>query len=207
MKKVAIYARISTDKQESENQLSELRSFCKRSEYEIHGEYVDVITGSTADRNRFKDLLSDAHKRKFDMVLFWSLDRFSREGSRKTLELLTTLESYGVSFKSYTEQYVDTAGIFKDAIIALLAALAKQERQRIQERVKAGINTKKKNVQNLGKKWKWGRTPVPEETQQHILELRMKGLSMRKVAEEVGVSLGSVHKTLAILGDPLSPSN
>ena len=79
-------------------------------------------------------MMSHAYQREFDLVLFWSLDRFSREGAFETLQYLKKLDSFGIAFKSFTEQYLDGTGIFKDAIIAILGALANQERVRLSER-------------------------------------------------------------------------
>jgi DNA invertase Pin-like site-specific DNA recombinase len=84
-------------------------------------------------------MMNNAYQREFDVVLFWSLDRFSREGVLEMLQYLKLLSSYGVAFKSFTEQYLDGTGIFKDAIIGILAALAHQERVRLSERVTAGL--------------------------------------------------------------------
>ena len=151
---VAIYVRISTDptkmqdtgknfrKQTEENQLIDLRRFCEKEGHIIYKEYVDQISGGTKDRPAFKELFQDAYRRKFDMVLFWSLDRFSREGVLKTLKYFEELESYKVQWKSYSEQYLDSVGIFKDVVVAIMATIAKQEKIRMGERVKSGIARK-----------------------------------------------------------------
>ena len=80
-------------------------------------------------------MMADAAQRQFDVVLFWALDRFTREGALETLQHLNWLGSYGVGFRSFTEPYLDSCGIFKDAVIAILGTIAKQERVRISERV------------------------------------------------------------------------
>ncbi len=137
--KIAIYARISNDSSDMDNQLLVLHEYCQRMNYEIVHEYTDIISGAAVSRQEFNKMLSDASKRKFDMLLFYALDRFSRAGTRETIRYLQMLDDYGVSYKSFTEQYIDSSGIFKDVIIALLSTLAKQERIRISERVKAGL--------------------------------------------------------------------
>ncbi len=88
--KVALYARVSTrDKgQTNENQLRELRAFAERLGYTVYNEYCDQESGSSAERPNFQQLFLDAHQRRFDVVLFWSLDRFSREGALPTLQYL-----------------------------------------------------------------------------------------------------------------------
>src|SRR6267143_921870 len=106
----------------------------------IAAEYTDKETGSNSDRKQFQAMFTAASQRKFDILLFWSLDRLSREGVLETLQHLNRLTSYGVNYRSYTEQYFDSCGIFKDAVISILATVAKQERIRISERVKAGLS-------------------------------------------------------------------
>src|SRR5580698_5666848 len=107
---VALYARVSTrDKgQDTENQLRQLREFCTKQEWKIVGEYVDAATGKNSDREQFRELFMTASRREFDLVLFWSLDRFSREGVLETLQHLQRLTSYGVGYRSFTEQYLDS---------------------------------------------------------------------------------------------------
>ena len=100
----------------------------------IVGEYVDRKTGRTSEREAFQRLFQDGYQKKFDLCLFWALDRFSREGATDTLQHLRKLTNYGVQWKSYTEQYIDSAGMFGEVIISLLAVLAKQESVRRSER-------------------------------------------------------------------------
>ena len=104
------------------------------------------------DRKGFKALFTDAAKHRFDVLLFWSLDRLTREGTFKTHCYLKQLTDAGVKFKSFTEQYVDSLGVFGDAIIGLLAAMAQQERIRISDRTKAGIA----RLKAAGETWKRG---------------------------------------------------
>ncbi len=188
--RVAIYARVSTrDKgQSTDNQLPDLRRFAEIQGWHIYKEYAEEESGGTANRTKFQQLFADAHKRKFDMVLFWSLDRFSREGVLPTLQHLNLLESYGVGFRSYTEQYLDSTGIFKDAVISILAVVAKQERVRLSERTKAGLARTKAKGTVLGRK------AVEPEIIEQIAELSRAGTSERKIAEQLGVSKGVVGK-------------
>lgn len=188
---VAIYARVSTrDRQETENQLRELRMYCRTQDWRIAGEYVDRESGGKADRPQFRQLFDDAHRRKFDMVLFWALDRFSREGVLRTLTYLNDLESCGVEFKSYTERYLDSSGLFKEAILAILATLAKQERIRLSERVKAGLDRARSEGRRLG------RPRLPEATIAEIRQLHREGISKREIARRVRYSDGSGRRRL-----------
>ena len=109
--RVALYARVSTrDKnQDTENQLRQLREFCRTQGWEVTHEYVDFASGKSAEgRAQFQRLFTDASQRRFDVVLFWALDRFSREGVAETLNYLQRLSSYGVGYRSFTEQYLDS---------------------------------------------------------------------------------------------------
>jgi DNA invertase Pin-like site-specific DNA recombinase len=106
----AIYARVSTrDKgQDFTNQLLALREFAARQHWNISREYVDQVTGASDNRPRFRQMFQDASQRKFDVLLFSSLDRLSREGVLETLQHLQRLTSYGVCWRSFTEQYLDS---------------------------------------------------------------------------------------------------
>src|SRR6266700_6233315 len=99
--RVALYARVSTkDKgQDTENQLRELREYCQHAGCEIVREYIDQATGARSDRPEFQKLMADARIKHFDLVLFWSLDRFSREGVTETLNHLQRLTSFGVNWR------------------------------------------------------------------------------------------------------------
>src|SRR2546429_244115 len=106
--RVAIYARVSTDKQDNENQLLQLRDFAAQQGWQVVREYVDYETGSKSERAEFKRMFEDASRRRFDLLLFWALDRLSREGVLETLQHLNRLTSYGVGYRSFTEQYFDS---------------------------------------------------------------------------------------------------
>ena len=180
--KCLIYTRVSTDRQENTNQIDQLREFAEKSGWEISDIVMDVCSGGTAAEQRqgLSKVFSLANRKKFDVLLFWSLDRFSREGSRKTLEYLTRLDSYGVKWHSYTEQFISSCGIFADAIISIMAALARQEKIRIQERTKAGLERAKRTGKILGR---------PQSIDKDkIFVLREQGLSMRKIAAELCIS-------------------
>ncbi len=186
--KVALYSRVSTKNkgQDVENQLIVLREFCGKMNYDIVQEYVDTESGGTTNRPAFTQMYADAAKRKFDMVLFWSLDRFSREGARKTIFLLQQLDDYGVMYRSYAEQFIDSSGLFRDVLISLLACLAQQERQRLSERVLAGLEVARRRGR-IG-----GRPRITEEQAAMINQLKNCGLSLRQIAKRADVS----HRTV-----------
>ena len=189
--KIAIYARVSTDKQDTENQLRELREFAAKQGWQITREYVDEgISGTKADRAELQRMFSDAAKRKFDLLLFWALDRLSREGVLQTLHYLNLLESAGVGFRSFTEPYFDSCGVFKDAIIAIMATLAKQETVKRSERTKAGLAVARAKGSILGR-------PRLQVERAEIARLRQQGLSLRAIGRQLGISEGSVRRIAA----------
>jgi DNA invertase Pin-like site-specific DNA recombinase len=193
MTRVALYGRVSTSdgRQEVENQLAELRHFAERQGWIIVHEYVDHESGSKADRVEFRRMFADAENHHFDVVLFWALDRFSREGARETLQYLNQLDQCDVGFRSFTEPYLDSCGLFKDAVIAILAVIAKQERLRISERVKAALKRAKEKGTRSGRPV--GR-PKAIFRRDHALELRRSGLSWRQVASKFGVGVTTVKR-------------
>lgn len=188
-----IYSRVSTEEQTTDNQLHQLREYADRQGWNIIEEIQDVASGgkSAEERQGLKKVFTMARQRKFDVLLFWSLDRFSREGSRKTLEYLTKLDDYRVKWHSYTEEYISSLGIFSDAIISLMACLAKQERIRISERTKAGLARVKAKGKVLGRP-----TDVIADTEQ-IRELRQSGHSLSEISRITGVSKTRVHRLLS----------
>lgn len=191
--RVALYSRVSTNcgKQDVENQLAQLREYCQRQGWTISQEYVDHASGKRSDnRPAFNAMFDAAGRREFDCVLFWSLDRLSREGVYETLQHLQQLTSYGVNYKSFTEQYLDSCGIFRDAVIGILATVAKQERVRISERVTAGLRRARREGR-IG-----GRPKVIVSTSK-IRKLTDQGLSAVQIGLQLGVSRMTVARRLA----------
>jgi DNA invertase Pin-like site-specific DNA recombinase len=186
---VAIYGRVSTkDKgQDCENQLRQLREFCAKQDWIIVNVYVDHASGKRSDREAFQELFAAADRREFDIVLFWSLDRFSREGVFETLQHLQRLTGYGVGYRSFTEQYLDSCGMFRDASISILATVAKQERVRLSERTVAGL-------ERARAKGRVGGRPRIVCDRERALALYRGGRSLGKIAGELGLSKTTVAR-------------
>jgi len=195
MTRAAIYARVSTKdgRQDTENQLRQLRTFAATQDWSIVHEYVDRASGKRGDREQFQKMFSAASRRGFDCLLFWSLDRLSREGTVKTLNHLERLNGYGVNYRSFTEQYLDSTGMFKEAVIGILAAVAKQERVRLSERTIAGL-------QRARAQGRVGGRPKTEDTEPKLLmrieRLRSEGHSIRAIAVEVKKSPNTILRLL-----------
>jgi DNA invertase Pin-like site-specific DNA recombinase len=190
---VALYARVSTKDrgQDTENQLVQLREFAAKQGWTVGCEYVDRETGSNSDRVEFQRMFADASKRKFDVLLFWSLDRLSREGVLPTLQHLERLTAYGVCYRSFSEQYLDSCGMFKDAVIGILAVIAKQERVRLSERTRAGLAIAKSKGRFAGR-------PRLKVQPAEIARLRASGLSLRAIGRQLRISEGSVRRFVSV---------
>jgi DNA invertase Pin-like site-specific DNA recombinase len=192
MTKIAIYSRVSTrDKgQDVQNQLRQLRDFCIKQGYEVVCEFVDHASGKRSDRDGFKEMFAAASRREFDVVLFWALDRFSREGVFDTLQHLQRLTACGVGYRSYTEQYLDSCGMFRDAVIGILAAVAKQERVRLSERTVAGLERARAHGRVGGR-------PRVICDRKKVLVLREAGRSLGQISVDLGLSKTTVSRIVS----------
>jgi DNA invertase Pin-like site-specific DNA recombinase len=188
--RIGIYARVSTDKQDNDNQLIQLREFAAKQGWGIVAEYVDTTTGSgKKERPHFKRMMLEASQRQFDLLLFWKLDRLSREGTRKTLVYLTQLDSWNVAWRSFMEPYFDSCGIMKDVVLAIMATLAEQERISISERTKAGLFRARRAGKQLGRR-------AVHVDVKAARKLQAEGFGVRSVAERLGISVNTLQKTL-----------
>jgi DNA invertase Pin-like site-specific DNA recombinase len=178
-------------RQEVDNQRRQLREFCEVQGWQIVGEYTDEESGAKSDRAGFQLMWHDAAQRKFDVLLFWALDRFSREGVLETLNYLQRLNSFGINWRSHTEQYLDSCGVFREAVLAILAAIAKQERIRISERTRAGLDHAREKGTRSGRPI--GRPRLVFRRDQ-VRELRKEGLSWRQIAIRLHASPTGVRR-------------
>jgi DNA invertase Pin-like site-specific DNA recombinase len=157
---VALYGRVSLDEQEKErfqdpeNQLVPLRQYCQMQGFEVYKEYIDKDSGANPNRLAFRAMLTDAHQGKFKTIICWKLDRFSREPMLSTLSYLRDLQRKGVAVKSLTESWLDTSSDnpMSEVVLAVMAWAAAEERRKISERTKAGIQ----RLRNIGQ-WHGGR--------------------------------------------------
>ena len=155
-----MYARVSLDEkaddrrfQDPENQLRPLRDMARALNYEVIGEYIDKASGANPNRPEFRRLLHDASMLRFNGVLIWKLDRFSREGIIPTISYIKRLKDRSVFLKSLTESWLDTAdGGITDLVLAVMSWASAEERRKISERTKAGIAQRRAIGQ-----WKGGR--------------------------------------------------
>ena len=185
----AIYARVSTTNQNLDSQLRDLERYAKDRGMTVYKVYTDKgVSGAKENRPALDELMSDARKKLFDTVLVWRFDRFARS-SRHLVITLEEFISLGINFISYSEN-IDLGSPMGKAMFTIISAMAQLERDIISERVKAGLRNAKANGKDLG------RPPVDKKTKRKIKELRKKGVSIRSVAERLGVGKSTVERNL-----------
>lgn len=191
-KTVAIYARVSTDKQKVDMQLNELRQFTARSGWTIYQEFIDQsFTGANTNRPAFSAMMDAARKRKFNILLVWKLDRLSRS-LKDLINTLDELGSWGIDFVSY-DNNLDTSTPTGKLVFQIVGAVAEFEKDIIKERVIAGLA----NARRKGKRL--GRPPLPEKLYQKAQALRSQGLSFRKIGRELNTDESTIRKRIKSL--------
>jgi len=190
-KRVAIYARVSTDSQTTENQLQELRAVAQQRGWEVAGEYVDhAVSGAKGrdQRPEFDRLLKGAVRHEFDIIAAWSVDRLGRS-LQDLVSFLGDIQVAGVNLY-LDKQGMDTTTPSGKAMFQLCGVFAEFERSMIQERVRAGL-ARARAQGRVG-----GRPRVADKTTARILDMRAKGLGMLKIAQAVGCGTGTVQRVI-----------
>lgn len=186
-KTVAIYARVSTDRQSADMQLAELRDFVKRSGWRVFREYVDEgYTGANTKRPAFVEMMIDAKRRKFDVLLVWKLDRLGRS-LKDLIDTLDELGHMGIDFISY-DNNLDTSTPTGKLVFQIIGAVAEFEKDIIRERVKAGLANARKKGKRLG------RPPISPALLEKAQSLKAEGLSYRSISRALGVDEGTIRK-------------
>jgi DNA invertase Pin-like site-specific DNA recombinase len=188
--RVAIYARVSTlNGQHPEMQLAELREHASRRAWEVTCEYVDEgVSGSKESRPALNRLMTDAHRRRFDAVLVWKIDRFGRS-LKHLVNALADLDAYGVAFISLRDN-LDLTTPTGRLMFQVVGAMAEFEKALIQERVKCGLKNARANGQQLGR-------PRRVVSNDQLLRLKAQGASLREIATKLGIGYGTVRMRLA----------
>ena len=189
-----LYLRVSTSEQELGNQEAQLRDWPAREGHRITAVYRDIASGRNdyRDRRGFYELLTEMKKprRGFGLVVFWAVDRLTREGTLKTLLYLEQFRVLGVKYHSYTEPYISTLGPFADVVISLLGTLAKIEREKISRRTKAGLAKARRRGKVLG------RPDTARRKSYSVWMLQQEGLPVREIARKLRIGESSVRRIL-----------
>ncbi len=192
MKRIALYARVSTDKQTCENQLQELRTIAERMNYVIVAEFVDNgISGMKTRQNRpaLDQLMKSATQRKFDMVMCWSIDRLGRS-LQNLVEILNELQALKIDL-FFLQQGMDTSTPSGRMIFSVFGAIGEFERNLIRERVIAGQKRAVANGVKIGRPSK-----MNDGLRSAIQLLREKGMGIKQIARELKVGIGTVYSVI-----------
>ena len=193
-KKVVIYARVSTLDQTVDNQLIELRDHCSKMGWEIVKEYTDEGLSGTLSRSKrpaLNAMIKDGYRKKFDTVVCWDISRIGR--SMKELVLfLSDMKDRGIGICSVRQGF-DTSTSMGEIMYQFVGILSSWEREMIRERTLAGLERAKSEGKTLGRKKVTDKVITAK-----IIELRNEKKSIRKIASEVGVSIGTVSNVLKV---------
>jgi DNA invertase Pin-like site-specific DNA recombinase len=187
VKRVALYLRVSTVDQHPESQLHDLRGLAAQRGFEIVEEYTDRISGVKAKRPGLDQLMADARRGKFDVVMVWAFDRLARS-VRHFLEVLDELNHLEIEFVSFREN-VDTGGPLGRAMIIIIGAISELERNLIIERVRAGMRRARLEGRRLGR-------PPLDVNRDDLLRDRARGQSLTQLAKAYRISRASVVRCL-----------
>jgi DNA invertase Pin-like site-specific DNA recombinase len=187
MKRTALYMRVSTVDQHPETQLLDLRQLAAQRGLEIVTEFTDRISGVKARRPGLDQMMADARRGRFDVVLVWACDRVARS-TRHFLEVLDELNRLNVEFISFREQ-IDTGGPLGRAIVVIIGCIAELERSLIVERVRAGMRRARLEGQHIGR-------PALILDREAILGDRRRGQSLGQIARTHSISRATVHRVI-----------
>ena len=196
--KASLYARVSTSDKDQDpmTQLMPMREFVQAESWQIYCEFVDHASATDiTHRTGWKDLLEDASRRKFDIVLVWRMDR----AFRSVLDAATTLErlrTWGVGLRSYSEPWLDTTSPFGEALYYITVAYAQLERGILRERVKAGMDRAKKQGHHIGRPKVTDRKGFQTRYKTILERLNVGELSRRRAAKELGVGYATLKRLL-----------
>jgi DNA invertase Pin-like site-specific DNA recombinase len=198
-RRVALYARVSTSGQTTDNQLRELRDTASRMGWEVVAEFVDAgVSGAKGrgDRPQFDGLLKGVAKRQFDIVAAWSVDRLGRS-LIDLIGFLQELHAVGVDLYLH-RQGVNTTTPAGKALFGMLGVFAEFEREMIKERVNAGLARAREQGTRSGRPI--GRPRVADGVESTIRDLRRQGLGVVKIAKTAGCGVSTVQRVLGARG-------
>jgi len=191
---VAVYIRVSTSHQTTENQFRELIDVCNRNHWQIVGLYEETISGTKGldERVELNRMMLDASRKKFDKVVVWSVDRLGRS-MKHLITVLSQLDDLGIDVFSFA-QGIDTSTTFGKSMFQMVGIFAELENNMRKERQSIGIKRAIDNGAKFGRK-----SIITNELVQKVVDLRRKGLSMRGIATQLDVSTTVVQKSLKLV--------
>ena len=187
--KTAIYCRVSTQEQTTDNQALELHEVADKQGWTVTETFTDTISGARANRPGLDALMKSVHRKDVDMVMGWDVSRLGRSLSH-LVSLLEEFQACGCDLY-FHQNGLNTSTPSGKAMFQMLGVFSEFERGMIKERVKAGLNRARGQGKRLG------RPQVPPIKVQKIKRLREDGLSYRKIASQMDLSVATVHRLSA----------
>ena len=193
--KVALYCRVSTSTKEqtTENQVRELKSYCERMDFEIVKIYEDEVSGAKSRENRpaYNELCKDAFLKKFDIIIGWDVSRFSRS-MKEFVHFLSDMDEKGIGVIA-VKNGLDTSSSSGRMMMKLIGVLEEWNRELLIERSNAGLARTVANGTKLGRK-----SVLTPSINRRIMDAKENGLSIRKIADDVGINRGAVQRFLQV---------
>ena len=190
--RVVLYGRVSTVlHQDVETQMKELRELCKNKKWEIVDEYTDVISGSKEKRVSLDKLMKDGLLGKFDCVCVYSVDRLSRS-VKHFVETIKELDEMNIKVFFLREAIDTTAGVMGKCLLQIMSVIGELERSLIRERIRLGV----KNYIRKNGRWTKRKSYIAKKTKDNVIQLRSKGLGLRKIATQMKIGVSTVYKIL-----------
>jgi DNA invertase Pin-like site-specific DNA recombinase len=196
--KVCLYARVSTSDKEQDpiTQLLPLREFVKNQGWQVYGEFIDKVPATDmVHRTAWRELLNDASRKKFDLLLVWRMDR----AFRSVLDAATTLErlrTWKVGLRSYSEPWLDTTSPFGEALYYITVAYAQLERGILRERVKAGMERARRQGHRIGRPRVISRKGFQARFGAVLERLTQNQVSRRQAAQQLGIGYATLKRLL-----------
>ena len=186
--RAALYLRVSTDRQSTENQRPEVEQLARARGYTVAHVYEEQASAAK-HRPMYEQMLKNARRGKFDVLVVWAIDRFGRSMNGNLTDVLE-LDRIGVTVVSVRESWLDTGGPVRNLLIAIFSWVAEQERSRLVERTKAGMDAARRRGAKIGR-------PKKRVDVERARELRADGKALREVAALMGVGTATLHRALA----------
>ena len=191
---IAIYARVSTDKQDTENQISKLKEYIQLRDWQLENIYTDIITGKKKERPGLNEMLKNVKSGKINGVLVWKLDRLARS-VKDAIDISDFLRRHNCQLIIYGSN-IDTTTAEGRFFFHIVASFAELEASWISERTRLAYERKRKHAKALGKTVRWGRKKIklPDDDLERIKELRKQGMSWRNIAKELNYSYSTLRR-------------
>jgi DNA invertase Pin-like site-specific DNA recombinase len=190
MMRAALYIRATDNSKAAPGryeQLKDLRVYSSTLGWNVAEEFTEGAYRARGARKAFQALLKAASNREFEVVLFWSLERFCPENLTSTLHHLQTLSSYGVHYRSFSEPFLDSSGPHRDAVLGTIALIAAHERRRRSDKIREGL-------EDASEKGRRGGRPTVIVDLQRLYQLRLEDYSLEQIAKELETSKTTIFR-------------